>query len=435
MNYLEIKDKVYVSRLIEILIMVSVFLNSYVFFKKPFEGYFHYLIFLTLIPLFLLKYGYPKYLIKLFLWFIAVGLTYVFQGLYPFFDFIKIFGGMFMSFTFYHYVLKYYQFNLLQLFSVYLKWSYIMSIIGIIQLVSYKIGFVYGYNFRWILNKWGVVEGGVFGIRINSVFSEPSGLAAALAPAVFVSVYNILHKKNFILSKRASLILIFTYIISSSSTAYIGLILIFVLVTMSIKFRYLLIGIGIGILFFTSFYSISNEFKSRVDSSIGLWVYQDYSIDNTNTSSFVLYNNMHVALESVKENPFFGTGLGSFKAAYDKHSLTKNIEVIAYDFEFNTADGNSLLVRILVELGLVGMFIMLVLMIKGFIYLRTEEELIQYRIISQAILILIFLNLLRQGNYFLNGFPLFILMYYYNWQGYIKAIAIGNNRNKLTIDE
>jgi len=163
-----------------------------------------------------------------------------------------------------------------------------------------------------------------------------------------------------------------------------------------------------------------------------LWVYQDYNIKNTNTSSFVLYNNMHVAFESVKEYPLFGTGLGSYKAAYKKHSLTKNVEVIAYDFEFNTTDGNSLFVRMLVELGLFGVGIFFVLLFRGFIYLRTEEEFKEYKIISQAILILILLNLMRQGNYFLNGFPLFILLYYYNWKQYRLAIK---NKLNLTTNE
>jgi len=338
---------------------------------------------------------------------------------------------MFLSFTFYHYVLKYYQFNLLQLFSVYLKWSYVAAVIGVIQLISYKIGFSIGYDYGWLFNKWAVIKGGVFGIRINSIFAEPSTLAAVLAPAVFVSVYNVMHKKNFILSKTGSIVVVISYLITSSSTAYIGLLIILILVSTSIKFNYLLIGLVFSFFFFSIFYNVSKDFSSRVDSSIGLWVYQDYSLENTNTSSFVLYNNFHVAQESVKEYPIFGTGIGSFKAAYEKHSLTKNVEVIAYDFEFNVSDGNSLFIRILVELGLVGMFIMVVLIIKGFIFNRAEDEFIVYKIISQSILILIILNFMRQGNYFLNGFPLFILIYYYNWKQYKEALLAKKEANKL----
>lgn len=327
-----------------------------------------------------------------------------------------------MSLTFYHYALRYYKFNILQIFSVYLKWSYFVALIGIAQAISYNIGFKYGYDFGWLFNKWGVTEGGIVGIRINSVFSEPSGLAATLSPAVFVSIYNLIHKNNFVLNKRASIVTIITYVISSSSTAYIGLLIILIIISMGIRFKYLIIGTGIGVVTLLSLYNITEEFKSRVDSSIGLWVHQDYSIENTNTSSFVLYNSVHVAMESFKEYPLFGTGLGSYSVAYEKHSLTKNVEVIAYDFEFNNTDGNSLFVRMLVELGLVGIIIFFILMIRGFIYLRKEEIFWQHRMISQSIMILIFLNLMRQGNYFLNGFPFFILIYYYNWKDYKQTI-------------
>ncbi|MBC7412858.1 MAG: hypothetical protein H7331_10455, partial [Bacteroidia bacterium] len=37
-----------------------------------------------------------------------------------------------------------------------------------------------------------------------------------------------------------------------------------------------------------------------------------------------------------------------------------------------------------------------------------------YWIISGALLVMILLNLLRQGHYFLFGFPFFVLLYAYN---------------------
>ena len=49
-----------------------------------------------------------------------------------------------------------------------------------------------------------------------------------------------------------------------------------------------------------------------------------------------------------------------------------------------------------------------------------NSELNEYRIISQGLFILIFVTLLRQGNYMLNGFPLIMLMYYYTKREYAK---------------
>ena len=409
-----------ISKILEFLIFLSIFINSYIFFRYPFEAYLHYPIEIVLIPIFIAKYGYPKFLAKLLLFALVIGGIYIAKGTYPLFDFIKVFGGMFLSFTFYYFVIRHYEHDVKRLFRIYLKWSYVSALIGLIQAISFKLGFLYGYNFRWIFNKWSISYGGIWGLRINSIFMEPSTLAAVLAPAVYVSLYNLIYKNPIWLTRKQSLIIVFIYILTGSSTAYIGVMIILFLLTMSIRFNYILFGVFAGMFLFNVFYNISEDFRGRVDSSKELWVNQNYTIKNTNTSSFVLYNNFHVATEALKVHPLFGTGLGSYQAAYQKHSLTKNKNVIAYDFEFNTTDGNSLFIRMLVETGLVGTLFFMLLIIRGFIFLRKEERFLPYKIISQSIFILFSLNLLRQGNYFLNGFPFFVLLYYYNYKAYLK---------------
>ncbi len=413
-----------VSKSIQFLIFISVFVSSIVFFKEPFEFYLHYLVFLTLIPFFFIKYGYPKNIALILAYLMLIGVISVGLGTYKIFDFIKVWGGLFLSLTFYHYVLEYYKFNILQIFTVYSKWSYYVSVIGLIQLVSYIIGFRWGYDYSWILNKWGIIEGGLLGIRVNSIFSEPSTLAGVIAPAAYFSFYNLLHKKNFLIDKTKSIIIIAVYILASSSTAYLAVLFILFLVTDSLKLRYFFIGLIGAIGLYNVAYNFSSDFKYRVDTSIALWMYQDYVIENTNSSSFVLYNNFQVATENLKEYPIFGSGVGSYSVAYEKYSLTKS--VLNYDFEFNTTDGNSMFIRLLVETGLVGIGFFMLIVFKCFIPKRVEDNDIHYRLISHAILIMIMVYLLRQGNYFLNAFPFFVLMYYYNWKQYKQAQRISN---------
>jgi len=405
-----------VSKIVEVLIFISIFISTIVFFKVPFEGYLHYLIFLGLLPFFLVKYGYPMFLLKILGVIALAGVYNVLLDNCTPFGFIKIWGGMLLSFSFYYFVLCYYKFNLFQLFNVYLKWSYYAAIIGLIQLLTFLIGFGPGYNYSWLFNKWAVIEGGFFGIRVNSIFAEPSTLAAVLAPAVYVSVYNIFHKSDFMIKKSASLIIIACYLATSSSTAYLGVMLISFLVIDGLKIRYLFIGLALGLIGFFVFYKYSLDFQSRIDSSIALWVYEDFRIENTNTSGFVLYNNFHVGWETFKESPLIGHGVGSFELGFDKHTLTKT--KLNYNFEFNTSDGNSLFIRMMGETGLLGLGSFLFLIIRGFISKGKREDLLKYRILSQALLIMILLNLLRQGNYFLNGFPFFVILYYYNWKEY-----------------
>ena len=98
-----------------------------------------------------------------------------------------------------------------------------------------------------------------------------------------------------------------------------------------------------------------------MDAAKGLWIDDDYGIANTNNSSFVLYNNLHVAKENLLKYPVFGTGLGSHETAFKKFSLTKTL--LPYDFEFNVKDGNSLFIRLCTETGLLGLGFYIIMML------------------------------------------------------------------------
>ena len=334
------------------------------------------------------------------------------------FTFVKVFGGLLLTLLFYQYVMLYYEFNIKRLFKVYVKWCYWIALIGLVQQVSYIIGFKLGYDYSWLLNKWGVISGGILGLRVNSIISEPSGLAIVLMPGVYVAIYNLFRKETYIIEKKQSLVILLVLILTSSSTGLIGLILAFMLASDTLNVRYIAIGVAISIGGgYAAYYNI-DEFRSRVDTSIGLWIENDFDIKNTNSSSFVLYNNVHVATENLKVHPIFGTGLGSHETAYEKYSLTNT--VVLYDFSFNKKDGNSMLLRLFSETGLLGAGFILLILFRSFVHKNQNSELNEYRIVSQGLFILIFVTLLRQGNYMLNGFPLIMLMYYYTKKEYTK---------------
>ena len=383
---------------------------------------------MVLIPFFSIKYGFPRMIFTLFFVPFAVGLVHVLLGNCDAFAFIKVFGGLFATFLFYNYVIFYYKFNLKKLFEFYVKFCLIISSIGLFQVVSFLFGFKYGYDFSWLFNKWGFVTGGIVGFRVNSILSEPSQLAIILSPALFISVRNLLHKENILLTKLQSLSIVLTTILTTSSVGFIGLLLCALLNTNSFRLRYILVGI---LIFMSSFYLAYNyvgDFKSRFDSAIGLWVYNDFSLQNTNNSSFVLYNNIQIAKENLLNNPLFGTGLGSHEDAFDKYTLTGKI--IQYDFAFNKKDGNSLFVRLCTETGLIGVSFILFITIKCFIRKIDNEKDVFFLIVSQSLFILIILTLIRQGNYMLNGLPLMFLIYYYNFIHYQKFknqnLSVGN---------
>jgi len=384
-----------------------------VFFKEPFEFYFHYILFIILLPFFLFKYGVPKIVFQLFFIPLIVGVVHLGLNNNEPFSFMKIFGGLVVSILFFYYIIVHLNFNVFKIFKIYIKFSFLIALIGVVQLISYYIGFVPGYDYSWVFNKWGVTEGGLLGIRLNSLLSEPAQLAIVLSPAVYLAIRNLIHRDNFLINKYQSILVLIVSILSTSSVGLIGIVLSLLFNTNSFRLRYLVFGIAISIISYNVAYKFIPDFKTRVDSAVGLWIYQDFNLNNTNNSSFVVYNNIHIATENIKKYPVFGTGLGSYEKAYSNYTLTG--KVIQYDFEFNTKDGNSLLVRLFAETGILGVFFIILIIIKFYIKEEPDPQFHKnHSLICKALLMLIILTLIRQGNYMLNGLPLIFLLYYYN---------------------
>jgi hypothetical protein len=324
--------------------------------------------------------------------------------------FLKIFLGMLLSVSFYYYVMRYYDLDVVKIFRYYLKGAVIASYIGLFQIISFNTGFRPGYDFHWLFNKWGIAFG-TFGIRLNSVFSEASQCAIMLSPAAFVAIYSLFRREFGFLTLRQCMVVLLALFLTASSTGYMGILIIAFLFTINYgKFFNFFIGIILALLAGFALYNYVPEFKSRVDTSMGLWMGENFSIENVNSSSFVLYNNYHIATENFKENFLTGTGLGSHEVAFDKYSLTKRADIL--DIKFNKADANSLFLRLMSETGLIGMIFLVVFLFRNYVRRDPAEE-NDYWIISNATLVIIMLYLLRQGNYFLNGFPLFMWLYYY----------------------
>ena len=393
--------------------MITILSSSFVFFKSPFEFYFHYLVFIVLTPILFLKVGVPKFLFYGSFAFIIIGLVNVSLLNNSLFNFIKIFLGLLLSTYFFYSLLYLKKFNVKLFFNIYCKLCLIVSFIGLLQVISFFINFKYGFDYSWILNKWGFIKGGIVGIRVNSILAEPSQLGIVLSPALFVSVRNLIRRKAFYFKRWQSLLIVLIVILTTSTIAYFGLLLIILINTKSFKLRYILIGLIISIFGIFLAYRNVNEFKLRVDAAKGLWLDENFDIVNTNNSSFVLYNNLHIAKQNLLKKPLFGTGLGSHEFAFKKFSLTKKL--LNYNFEFNVKDGNSLLIRLCTETGLIGVILVMFFCAKNLIIESEKNEKFEIKfVISNAIFILIVLSLLRQGNYMLNGLPLMFLMYYYN---------------------
>ena len=419
------------KRIIHLLVLLTIFVSSYRFFVTPFEGYFFYLPFLVLGPIFFFHYRtLPKKLMWLFLVLLGVGVYQIVQGNNTPRLFIKIYFGVSLSAIFYFYYLKYTDFDVFQVFRWYLKGAVIVALIGLFQWISFLIGFEPGYNFGWILNKWGVSPAGLF-IRINSILSEPSHFARALAPAAFVALYQLFIRKQSWLKWWQCGVILFTYLFTISTVAYFGVFLSFILIVLNmVRFRTVLIVAAVLSMSIYWLYSNDERFQLRIDDTYALFTTGQEMIEKgifpVNTSSFVLYNHFHIATENFSRHPLTGTGLGSHPIAFDRYSLTKLNTTPGT--EFNALDANSLLLRLMSETGLLGLVFFGVLVWRYYIrrrsYLPHYDE--RYWVVSNAILVMFALYAVRTGHYFINGFPLFIWLYYFNYKNY-KQLSTSNS--------
>jgi hypothetical protein len=288
--------------------------------------------------------------------------------------------------------------------------AYIITLLGLLQIVSYFVGFTPGYNWKFILNKWSPTYGGI-GIRMQSVLSEPAYFAAVLAPAFFTSLYNITRREPLYLSKFKNLVIVLVFPLTYSSLGILAIFLAIILLLINFGFfRYFFVFLPILVVSFDYAYKNVGEFRERWDGTFEIYTTENIYDYDIHGSSFVLYNNSHIAWENFKRNPLFGTGLGSHPTAFDKYSLT-NIDG-AVQIDFNKMDANSMFLRLMSETGIYGVSIMILLLFRCWIFKGGAMDDATW-VISNSLALIIIIYLLRQGHYFLNGFPLFLWLFFY----------------------
>ena len=325
---------------------------------------------------------------------------------------------------------------------MYLQGAYIVSILGLIQVASYVIHFEPGYNWRAFLplNKWDFHLGGLLGIRLNSTYTEPSYFGSSIAPAFFIAAYEYFFKRQVFLTRTKCLVIIAAYLLTFSSLAYIGIFVTILLLALNFgALRYFFFAIPVAFIMFNVAYINVKDFRVRIDGMKALFIdgivegelagkmskgarmYRvSQVLQKIHGSSFVLYNNTHVAKENFKQNPFFGSGLGSHEIAFEKYNLHYMLGGI---YEFNAPDANSMFLRILSELGIMGILFVFLFIFKFYVAknLGAEED-ESYWLISNAVLVIIITQLMRQGNYTFNAFLFLVWIYYFNRVKYLEYV-------------
>jgi hypothetical protein len=428
-------------RLLSLLMVCSVFMDDFLFFRTPFDFYYYYIIYLFFLISAIIK---NKSLILLpswSLWFMIllyssslfVSISYDTLGVHL----LKQMLGITYSAIAFYLLIKSNNFNINKIFQIYLKVAFWVALWGVITELLML-------NNIFVSEKVKTTTTGLY--RVYSIMGEPYFLAVVLIPALYYYLLRTGREANFrykLNNLFKSGIILLCFLLTFSSAGYIGLVLMAIMYMYSANYfsiiqgrlKFFLMPI-IVILFITFYNNIKDafyEFQVRIDDTLSLFQDSDGGVDvkkvsMVNSSTFALYTNYIIARESFGRNPIFGSGLGSHPINYDI-TFTK---YFPKDFQerfgtFNKFDANSLFLRLMSETGLFGIVSVLLFLFRFFMGKKhfQNKQLYELNIINQGIFILILVRLVRTGSYFSNGFFLFIFMYYYTH-------LIANGKLKVT---
>lgn len=425
------------SRLTTALIFMPVFLFRYTFilFSGPF-GYGSYLGYYTLLPFFASRYRFPWKMALLFIPILITGWISVQQGNGNQDTFLKVALAFFTIALFYWYAWQYFQRDVRRVTRIYIRGAYWVSWIGLVLWadLSFLGGSINNFLGQFISLK-GTYEGGT--VRLNSTLGEPNFFANVVGPAMLLSINCMLFGgESWGLSRRKHLIIILAFVLCLSGMAFAGVALAMILLLINRGFfRHLVLG-AVPLFFLLRFVLLSTpEFKDRFEGIASLINGEEMEIGVTHGSSIVLYMHAHIAWMNFTERPFFGTGLGSHEVATERF-VSKVIGVGWNPYRTqNAKDANSMMLRLLSETGIYGTGIFLWLLFGRYVP-RHKSSTDYHWLISSAFAVAIVLNLIRQGNYILNGFPFFLWGYYIVWRDnkqHLVARKEKIQREKLSI--
>ncbi len=388
--------------------------------------------------LFLLSYAFklkgiriPRVLIAVFSIFFLTAVIEIFRGNNYWILLLKQAAGFLFIGTAYYLLVRVNDYDVKKLFSIYLKLAFVVSVIGLMQEAFFLLFKAYGdsvpalrhgYDYGFFIKKWAPMYTSMGVIRVNSIFTESSHYAVTMAPAYFAALISLCKKGPGLLARWMCVFIIAGYLLTMSAVAYIAVVLSFFMLFFLLGRKYIIAGGIVLVSLVAGSYLFNVEIRMRVNDSVSV-CRNELSAADSHLSVYALASNAYVAYKSLTENPLFGHGLGSHPVTYDRHIRAGESRGFWSEKAtvVNQKDAGSLFLRLLSETGLFGTVIFMVFIFKYRIRIGFSDP---YQIINNSIFLLIVLQLFRQGNFFYNGFPFFMFVYYYSSLIYEK-----NNRD------
>ncbi len=410
------------DKLINIALVICIFFTLSSVPTPLFDFYYYYIIIVFLLPYLFFKNKTTD--IKLILVFSAVlffGLVNVLLSNTTLVNTIKYWLGPFVVYLFYYHILVYKKFDFENIFRIYLSAAFWISLLGIVQVISHKIGFEIGYNFSWLGQERSFgdsISSGDIGFsglyNLHSILPEPAHFGNVMSCAIFYSVFTLV--KPVILNKIQAIVILTASVLTQSSVTYFSIVVsVLLLVFNFARPKYIIVA---GIVLFISGGFIFNSVKKFQDRVLSINKVATDGVDSSiadgiDGSTLTLVNHGVIAIENMKQHPMIGTGIGSHEFAHAKYSLLGND---LFMNSLNIHDASSLFNRILSEMGLLGIVSLVLFLFYNFVKRNDISPFTTkntYWMYNNGSLVVILSFLLRNGHFFIYGLPLFVLTYYY----------------------
>jgi hypothetical protein len=253
--------------------------------------------------------------------------------------------------------------------------------------------------------------------RLKSIFAEPSLFVYTTLPAMGYYLNSWVSERRHGLE---TLIFLLAYVLADSALGFIGLLLIGAF-TFIKRFTvwHLLAGFIVSTALLAGLFFASENFRVRVSDTV-VAASAD-TMKQTNGSTFALLSNLYVTGKAVMDHPVLGVGIGGYRSAYDgyigelgQETLESNKDAVG----LNRDDANSLFLRVVAELGPLGLIALL-----GFLIVCAKVDGTPYRQIRNALLPYFFVRMSRFGNYFSMELYFFVGLYLLNYLDYRRSLA------------
>ena len=219
--------KLRMVNLFNYLLIFNIFAGGFVLFSSPFEFYLGYIFIILFLVVYIVhckKFKINRIFFAVLAILTVSSLVNVYLGNTTVFSIAKQAFGILITATAYYLLIGINNYEIDKLFRIYLKIALLVAAIGIFQELSFLVKFKQGYDFSYVIPKWGLVIADLGIPRLNSICLEPAHFAISMAPAFFVSLLNIFRKYSpYSGNKLCSLIIIISLILTFSAIAYIAI--------------------------------------------------------------------------------------------------------------------------------------------------------------------------------------------------------------------